>query len=88
MLMAVMLARQRRVATAAAATGSDGSTPLAAGLTALPSGLLEMIADAVATLWRTDVQAIVRTADGTAEVEADRSPVAPLGGSSIGCAVQ
>ena len=47
MLIAVMLARERRAPADAAA---DGCTELAAALTTLPSGLLEMVAEAVAAL--------------------------------------
>jgi len=46
-LVAVMLARERRALADAAA---DGCTELAAALATLPSGLLEMIAEAVAAL--------------------------------------
>ena len=46
-LIAVMLARERRAPADAAA---DGCTELAAALATLPSGLLEMIAEAVAAL--------------------------------------
>ena len=46
-LVAVMLARERRALADAAA---DGCTELAAALATLPSGLLEMVADAVAAL--------------------------------------
>ncbi len=46
-LVAVMLARERLSPADAAA---DGCTELAAALSTLPSGLLEMIADAVAAL--------------------------------------
>ena len=46
-LIAVMLARERRAPADAAA---DGCTELAAALATLPSGLLEMVADAVAAL--------------------------------------
>ena len=45
-LVAVMLARERRPPTAAAA--ADGRTALAAALGALPSGVVAMVADAVA----------------------------------------
>ena len=45
-VVAVMLARERRAADDAA----DGCTELAAALATLPSGLLEMIAHAVAAL--------------------------------------
>ncbi len=46
-LVAVMLARERR---APADTAADGCTELAAALTALPSRPLEMIAEAAAAL--------------------------------------
>ena len=46
-LIAVMLARERRAPAVAAA---DGCTELAAALATLPSGLLEMVAEAVAAL--------------------------------------
>ncbi len=46
-LVAVMLARERRSSTDDAV---DGCTELAAALATLPSGLLEMIAEAVAAL--------------------------------------
>ena len=46
-LVAVMLARERR---APADVAADGCTELAAALALLPSGLLEMIAEAVAAL--------------------------------------
>jgi hypothetical protein len=46
-LVAVMLARERRALADAAA---DGFTELAAGLATLPSGVFEMIAEAVAAL--------------------------------------
>ena len=46
-LIAVMLARERRAPADAAA---DGCTELAAALATLPSGLLEMVAEAVAAL--------------------------------------
>ena len=46
-LIAVMLARERRATADAAA---DGCTELAAALATLPSGLLEMVAEAVAAL--------------------------------------
>ncbi len=50
-LVAVMLARERR-ALAEAADG--GCTELAAALATLPSGLLEMVVDAVAALGHAD----------------------------------
>ena len=46
-LVAAMLARKRRWP---ADTAADGCSKLAAALATLPSGLLEMVADAVATL--------------------------------------
>ncbi len=46
-LVAVMLARERRWP---ADTVADGCAKLAAALATLPSGLLEMVADAVAAL--------------------------------------
>jgi hypothetical protein len=46
-LVAVMLARERR---ALADVAADGCTELAAALATLPSGLLEMVVDAVAAL--------------------------------------
>ncbi len=50
-LVAVMLARERRAPADAAA---DGCAELAAALATLPSGLLEMIAEAVAALGFSD----------------------------------
>ena len=50
-LVAVMLARERR---APANDAADGCTELAAALATLPSGLLEMIADAVVALGHAD----------------------------------
>ena len=50
-LIAVMLARERRAPADAAA---DGCTELAAALATLPSGLLEMVAEAVAALGCSD----------------------------------
>ena len=50
-LIAVMLARERRAQADAAA---DGCTELAAALATLPSGLLEMVAEAVAALGCSD----------------------------------
>ena len=50
-LVAVMLARERRIPADAAA---DGCTELAAALATLPSGLLEMVAEAVAVLGHAD----------------------------------
>jgi hypothetical protein len=47
-----MLARER---CAPADTAADGCTALAAALATLPSGLLEMIADAMAALGCADV---------------------------------
>ena len=52
LLIAVMLARERRAPTA---DGYDGCTPLAAALAALPSRPLEMIAEAVAALGHEDI---------------------------------
>ena len=52
-LVAVMLARERRAPADAAA---DGCTELAAALATLPSGLLEMIAEAVAALGCADAR--------------------------------
>ena len=50
-LVAVMLARERR----ALADAQDGGCPaLGAALATLPSGLLEMVADAVAALGHAD----------------------------------
>ena len=46
-LIAVMLARERRIPADAA---TDGCTALAAALAVLPSGLLEMVANAVVAL--------------------------------------
>ena len=51
-LIAVMLARERRILADAA---TDGCTALAAALASLPSRPLEMIADAVAALGCADV---------------------------------
>ncbi len=50
-LVTVMLARERR---ALADAEDGGCTELAAALATLPSGLLEMIADAVAALGHAD----------------------------------
>ena len=50
-LVAVMLARERRAPTAA----SGGCTALAAALGALPSGVVAMVAEAVAALGYADV---------------------------------
>jgi predicted component of type VI protein secretion system len=50
-LVAVMLARERR---ALADAEDSGCTELAAALATLPSGLLEMVADAVAALGHAD----------------------------------
>ena len=50
-LVAVMLARERR---ALADAEDGGCTELAAALATLPSGLLEMVADAVAALGHAD----------------------------------
>ena len=50
-LVAVMLARERR---ALADAEDGGCTALAAALATLPSGLLEMVADAVAALGHAD----------------------------------
>jgi hypothetical protein len=52
-LVAVMLARERR---ALADDAADGCTELAAALATLPSGLLEMVADAVAALGCADAR--------------------------------
>ena len=46
-LVAVMLARERRAPADAAA---DGCTELAAALATLPSGVVEIVAEAVAAL--------------------------------------
>ena len=46
-VLAVMLARERRWP---ADTAADGCSKLAAALATLPSGLVEMVADAVAAL--------------------------------------
>ena len=51
-LVSVMLARERR---ALADSEDGGCTELAAALATLPSGLLEMVADAVAALGHADV---------------------------------
>ena len=51
-LIAVMLARERRAPTD---TAADGCTPLAVALAALPSRPLEMVAAAVAAFGRADV---------------------------------
>ena len=59
-LVAVMLARERCAAADAAASGCTGRgacTALAASLGTLPSGLLEMVADAVAALGHADAGA-------------------------------
>jgi hypothetical protein len=50
-LVAVMLARERR---ALADAEDGGCTELGAALATLPSGSLEMVADAVAALGRAD----------------------------------
>ena len=50
MLVSVMLARERR----ALAHAEDGCTELAAALATLSSGLLKMVADAVAALGHAD----------------------------------
>ena len=50
-LVAVMLARERRAPVDGTA---DSCTELAAALATLPSGLLEMVADAVAALGHAD----------------------------------
>ncbi len=50
-LAAVMLSRERRAPAAAA----DGCTALAAALGALPSGVVAMVAEAVAALGYADV---------------------------------
>ena len=50
-LVAVMLARERR---ALADAEDGGCTELAAALATLPSGLLEIVADAVAALGHAD----------------------------------
>jgi hypothetical protein len=50
-LVAVMFARERR---ALAEAEDGGCTELAAALAKLPSGLLEMVADAVAALGQAD----------------------------------
>ena len=50
-LVAVMLSRERRAPTAAA----DGCTAHAAALGALPSGVVAMVAEAVAALGHADV---------------------------------
>ncbi len=50
-LVAVMLARERRAPTAA----TDSSAALAAAVGALPSGVLGMVAEAVAALGYADV---------------------------------
>ena len=50
-LVAVMLARERR---ALADAQDGGCTALGAALATLPSGLLEMVADAVAALGHAD----------------------------------
>jgi hypothetical protein len=51
-LVAVMLARERR---ALAHAEEGGCTELAVALATLPSGLLEIVADAVAALGHADV---------------------------------
>ena len=50
-VVAVMLARERRAPTEHA----DGGTPIAASLAALPSRPLELVAEAVAALGGADV---------------------------------
>ena len=54
-MVAVMASRERRAPGAAAA--GDGRTALAAALGALPSGVLLMVAEAVAALGYADVPA-------------------------------
>ena len=63
-LVAVMLARERRAPARSVqrrsprllrSRASDSCTELAAALATLPSGLLEMVADAVAALGHADV---------------------------------
>ena len=56
-LVAVMLARERRII---ADREDGGCTALAAALATLPSGLLEIVADAVAALGHADAQGAPR----------------------------
>ena len=53
-MVAVMASRERRTPTA---TSGDGRMALAAALGALPSGVLMMVAEAVAALGYADVPA-------------------------------
>ena len=66
-LIAVMLARERRLR---AATAADGCTELAAALATLPSGLFEIVADAVAAL-SVELQSV---ANGESDWDSDRAP--------------
>ncbi len=63
-LVAVMLARERR---ALADAEDGGCTELAAALAALPSGLLEMVADAVAALGHADAGGAPRRSAGVSD---------------------
>jgi actin-related protein len=54
-LITVMLARERGVATTDAAASDDARTPLAASLASLPSRPLEMIAEAIAAIGSAEV---------------------------------
>ena len=66
-MVTLMLARERPAPAGAAAAGC---TALAAALIGLPSGLLEMIAEAVAALGYADVPACARPAAPAAAPQA------------------
>jgi hypothetical protein len=84
-LVAVMLARERRAPTEHA----DGCAPLAASLAALPSRPLEMIAEAVAALGssrRAREASRPEVADGWCRLQsAEPSRGWPGGGRACGC---
>jgi hypothetical protein len=63
-LVAVMLARERR---ALADAEDGGGTELAAALATLPSGSLEMVADAVAALGHADARGTPRCSAGVSD---------------------
>ena len=54
-LVTLLLARERRAAADAADSADVGGTPFAAALAVLPSGVLEMVAEAAAALGHADV---------------------------------
>ncbi len=54
MLVTLMLARERRAAADAADSADVGGTPFTAALAVLPSGVLEMVAEAAAALGHAD----------------------------------